>query len=952
MNLNLLKYNISAAIALFLLLNGAEELKKQGYLGEGTNQTINTEKKLEDHHSNKSEFYETNGERESVKESSREKSAKRSIASENSEKKEHSLNIKEILSSLSTKVKNSFMKALDKKKEGKSIKKDKKEKEESLFAGFSYIKDKKEREDESEDNSPEKENNEKNEAKSDSNSMNPASSLGLAPVPELPKNSSEETVNPEIDLTPVPQAKLVINNMTLDIFKNEEKTFLFNYNQDQVLALECSVGELIHLTQVQPCSCVNGSCSMVVKASPNYVGEENLFLTLKTAEDTRTKVVKINILPFNIPPEIELPETLSFLSNETKNLDIRISDVETALDCSQITTGTTSFQITMSGSIPNCVANINYNGNLDLTEVVDFSISDGEKISTDSVSLSSIRLIELSHNLNKDFYPKDFKIPLVITAKYSNGEERNSWDFVSITNTNSSLNSQILNMNQLGSGNIEISYKDISVDKSFEIFDVLGMNLSEYKITAPLNSFLNLTAWLTLTNGERFDITEFANWNKDCSKINLNKGKVEAIEGGNCSISVGWESYSHNLSMTILNNGFDSIEIRGLAYLNIFSQEKFKAVGIILGQEIDITQHGTWLGDAKMMNLGNSYIAMEDGNAQVKFQYGTEEISKTIEIGCASLIDINIVLEKNILSSFEQVQLKANGIFDDGRTIDVSESVEWTVNSVVPLIQNNVFYANNTTDHMNYVVTVSKNSLSRNRNIFFSPSNISQISSNFNGNISIDSKFNLKVYLNNQDGSVVDISKESLVYSLNNSIVNISSNLEIYGKALGTVSLRVKYGLNTVDIPVTVGIPSQEKGSGLLAKYYSGINFNTYRGERVEWKLNYDYMTSIKNPVGTIDLFSIKWTGFFRAPSSGNFVFCTDSDDGVRFKFNNNWVINVWTHHDPRRDCSLAINLVQGQKYPIELDYYQNTGSSVIRLLYGPNSTSQTVIPQELLFVD
>lgn len=953
MNLKILKYNISAAIALFLLLNGAEELKKQGYIGSETKQDIIRESQVEETakqlEGNAYTYQENSNDFKSG-----EKKAKRSIASEVGEKKEHSLNLKEILSSVSKKVKESFMKALGLNKKDSEIKKDKKNKEENQWIAFGVLKDKdkkdKEESEENDESDSEKNQNEKKSTQ-ETDSSNPAISAGLAPVPDIPKYTPEEKNAPTIEEPAAQKPKLNIHNMSFDIFKNEEKPLVFSYNQDQVTANECAVSGFNHLSQVQPCICSNGICSMLVKASSTYVGEEAIVLTLKTAEDTRTKIIKINILPFNVEPVISNQSSLTLLSDETKNLDINISDIESSLACSQIVYGTTSFNIVISGTAPNCVASISHNNNLDVSETISFSISDGEKTTSSNLTINLVRLSELTHNINKDFYPKDLNLPLNIRAKYSNGEEKDAIDFVTIT-SNMSVSNQVLNMNQIGIGNLDLSYKDVSVSKNFDVFEVLGMNLSEYKLTAPLNAFFILSSWLSLSNGEKFDITEYATWTKNCSKINLNKGKLETIESGDCLISVVWESYNHNVNVSILNNGFDSIEIRGLGYLNIFGQERFKAVGILAGQETDISNHGLWSGDSKTINVGNSYIAMEDGNSQVKFQYGTEEIVKNIEIGYASLVDIDIVLEKNIVSSFEHITLKANGLFDDGRTLDISDSVDWSVNSVVPLIQDNVFYANNTSSHMTYVLSATKNSITKNQNIFFSPSSIEKISTNFSGNIALNSKFNFKVYLNNQDGSSVDISKESLVYSLNNSIINISSNLELYGRSLGTSTIRVKYGLNTIDIPVTVGIPAKTKGNGLLAKYYTGTNFNTYRGQRVEWKVNYDYGTTIKNAIGITELFSVRWTGFFKAPSTGVFVFCTDSDDGVRLKFNNTWIINQWNNHAVRRDCSSVLNLVQGQKYPLELNFYENTGSAVIRLLYGPNTGTQTVVPQELLFVD
>src|SRR3546814_11286121 len=45
------------------------------------------------------------------------------------------------------------------------------------------------------------------------------------------------------------------------------------------------------------------------------------------------------------------------------------------------------------------------------------------------------------------------------------------------------------------------------------------------------------------------------------------------------------------------------------------------------------------------------------------------------------------------------------------------------------------------------------------------------------------------------------------------------------------------------------------------------------------------------------DSFAVRWEGFVEAPTTGNYTFWTQSDDGVRLWVNGNLVIDNWTLH-------------------------------------------------------
>ena len=87
----------------------------------------------------------------------------------------------------------------------------------------------------------------------------------------------------------------------------------------------------------------------------------------------------------------------------------------------------------------------------------------------------------------------------------------------------------------------------------------------------------------------------------------------------------------------------------------------------------------------------------------------------------------------------------------------------------------------------------------------------------------------------------------------------------------------------------------------------------------------------------TSNNFSARWTGSLLAPSSGSYLFQTVSDDGVRVWVNGVQVINNWSDHSSTTNTSAALTLQAGVRYAVRVEYYDRTGSAVMRLRWRPN---------------
>jgi fibronectin type 3 domain-containing protein len=140
-------------------------------------------------------------------------------------------------------------------------------------------------------------------------------------------------------------------------------------------------------------------------------------------------------------------------------------------------------------------------------------------------------------------------------------------------------------------------------------------------------------------------------------------------------------------------------------------------------------------------------------------------------------------------------------------------------------------------------------------------------------------------------------------------------------------------------------------GTGLAATYFDNMDFTGATVSRTDPTINFNWGTGSPSPSIGADTFSARWTGQVQAVESGSYRFQTSSDDGVRLWVNGQLLINNWTNHAPTTNTSAAVALTAGQKYDIKLEYYENTGGAVMKLLWQrPGQTTFAVIPQSQLY--
>jgi hypothetical protein len=138
-------------------------------------------------------------------------------------------------------------------------------------------------------------------------------------------------------------------------------------------------------------------------------------------------------------------------------------------------------------------------------------------------------------------------------------------------------------------------------------------------------------------------------------------------------------------------------------------------------------------------------------------------------------------------------------------------------------------------------------------------------------------------------------------------------------------------------------------GDGLTAVYYDNADFTGPSLTRIDPGVNFDW--GVGSPAGELkaDTFSARWTGQVEAPASGTFTFYTVSDDGVRLWVNGQLLVDNWTRHRATENSG-TITLAAGQRYDIRMDYFEQTGRAVARLLWSGPGVAKQVIPVAALY--
>src|SRR3954471_12738323 len=81
--------------------------------------------------------------------------------------------------------------------------------------------------------------------------------------------------------------------------------------------------------------------------------------------------------------------------------------------------------------------------------------------------------------------------------------------------------------------------------------------------------------------------------------------------------------------------------------------------------------------------------------------------------------------------------------------------------------------------------------------------------------------------------------------------------------------------------------------------------------------------------------FSVRWTGIFVPPVTGDYLIGFTGEDGYRVWLDNNLVVEDWTPHRPATTVTKQIHLEGGRSYPVKIEYFQVIRGAEARLIWS-----------------
>jgi len=116
--------------------------------------------------------------------------------------------------------------------------------------------------------------------------------------------------------------------------------------------------------------------------------------------------------------------------------------------------------------------------------------------------------------------------------------------------------------------------------------------------------------------------------------------------------------------------------------------------------------------------------------------------------------------------------------------------------------------------------------------------------------------------------------------------------------------------------------------SGLKGEYYKG-DFKTLVLTRTDPGINFDWGSESPDPQVPADDFSTRWTGELEVPFTSDWTFTANCDDWVRLWVDDELLFDKWGEQGGVEWIG-TINLVEGQKYNIVMEFHEGTGDTIL----------------------
>lgn len=148
---------------------------------------------------------------------------------------------------------------------------------------------------------------------------------------------------------------------------------------------------------------------------------------------------------------------------------------------------------------------------------------------------------------------------------------------------------------------------------------------------------------------------------------------------------------------------------------------------------------------------------------------------------------------------------------------------------------------------------------------------------------------------------------------------------------------------------------SRGDGEGLLGSYFNdpdGTFLSRPVLQRIDPLINFNWGQGTPEQERVdADLFSVRWTGYVEPFVSERYTFYPSTDDGVRLWVDEQLIVDQWVPQGIT-ETSGSIELEQGRRYRIRMEYYEAFGLAAAELRWSSPRTPKQIIPSSQLYAD
>lgn len=119
----------------------------------------------------------------------------------------------------------------------------------------------------------------------------------------------------------------------------------------------------------------------------------------------------------------------------------------------------------------------------------------------------------------------------------------------------------------------------------------------------------------------------------------------------------------------------------------------------------------------------------------------------------------------------------------------------------------------------------------------------------------------------------------------------------------------------------------QTPAAGLRADYYAGEHFERRILTRTDAAIDFDWNFQAPGPGLPVESFSVRWTGWVLAPTTGVYTFHLTADDGMRVWIGGRLLLDEW-RYQPTQSATATMRLAAGRYYSVRVEYFQGSRNS------------------------